>query len=178
MSHSPAQTLHNTFLDRWNWKAAFLSALFRGLIFFATTWSAGWQAALGAMAAESALRSVTAGFYGGITQRLRFVEPAWKGAALAMILLPLVAHTIEFVMHRIRQTPHLATGMRASIAFTLVSTLFHLHAARRGAFLSGAGSATLLSDLRRTPGLVRGFLASVTALVPARRKKQKHQIMF
>lgn len=154
----------NAVLNRWNWKSAFLSSLFRGLIFFTTTWSSGWQAAMGAMAAESLLRSVTAGFYGGLTQQLRLIEPAWKGAALALLVLPSIAHSIEFAMHRLRGTPHLAAGMRASIAFTVISTLFHLHATRRGAFLSGTGSAPLSSDLRRTPELAAGFLLSAAIL--------------
>ncbi|MBS1828710.1 MAG: hypothetical protein JST93_25630 [Acidobacteria bacterium] len=151
--------LRNALFLRWNWKTAFLSALLRGLIFFATTWKSGWQAAAAAMAAEAALRSVTAGFYGSLTQRLRFITPRWKGTLIALILLPTMAHSIEFVMHTLRGTPHLATGMKASICFTLISTLFHLHAARQGAFLSGKGSATLRSDLRRTPAMLKGFLA-------------------
>jgi len=154
----------NAVLNRWNWKSALLSALFRGLIFLATTWSSGWQAAMGAMAAESLLRSVTAGFYGGLTQRFRLIEPAWKGAALALIALPSIAHSIEFAMHRLRGTPHLAAGMRASIAFTVISTLFHLHATRRGAFLSGTGSASLWSDLRRSPALIGGFVLPIAIL--------------
>lgn len=152
-------SLRDALFRRWNWKTAFLSALFRGLIFFATTWKSGWHAAAGAMAAEAALRTVTAGFYGSLTQRLRFITPRWKGNLIALLLLPTIAHSIEFAMHTLRGTPSLAAGMKASIGFTLISTLFHLHAARQGAFLSGEGCATLLSDLRRTPAIVMGFLA-------------------
>src|SRR5580704_18013397 len=49
-------------LSKWNWKSAVLSSVLRAAIFFSTNLVAGWHAALGAMGAELALRSVTSGF--------------------------------------------------------------------------------------------------------------------
>ena len=64
-------------VKRWSWKASLFSPLCRGGLFFAANASVGMDAALGAMYAEFAHRSVTAGFYGAITQQFRGAEPRW-----------------------------------------------------------------------------------------------------
>jgi hypothetical protein len=45
------------------------------------------------------------------------------------------------------------------VCFTVVSTLFNLHAMRHGVLLAGEGSASLLADLRSLPGVVASSLA-------------------
>src|SRR5262245_23977209 len=79
-------------IARWNWKSAILSSLFRAGIFFFTNLVAGWDAALGAMLAELALRSLTSGFYGAVTEAFSGARPAWAAITSAMLLLPLLAH--------------------------------------------------------------------------------------
>ena len=145
-------------LRRWNWKAAFFSGSLRGLIFLVTSHRAGWGPALSAMTAEFVLRCATAGFYGSLTQALRHVRPAWHGSVAAMAGLPLLAHGLELLVHRVRGTPHLRAGLIASIAFTLLFTLFHLYAARQGAYVTGEHADSIAADIKRTPSLVTGFL--------------------
>lgn len=149
------------FLREWNWKAAFLSSLFRAAVFLFANLSSGLRAASGAMFAEFLFRAATAGFYGSLTQRLRLVTPAWQGSISAMILLPAISHSLEFAVHLARGTPKLKTSMIASICFTLVSTLFNIYAMRRGAMIVGAGSNSLAADFRRVPALLAGFLSVV-----------------
>ncbi len=142
----------------WHWKAALLSATLRALLFLVTTLRSGWRAAAGAMTAEFLLRVATTGFCGAVTQSLRNVQPAWHGALASLVGVPLGLQGLELGLHVIRGTPHWRTGLWASTVFTILSTLFHLHCTREGAYLTGAGATSLRDDLRRTPDLVAGFL--------------------
>ncbi|MCS7023834.1 MAG: hypothetical protein NZV14_03450 [Bryobacteraceae bacterium] len=154
LAGSPGELL----IRRWNWKSALLSSLFRGGLFFGVNLSAGSSAALAAMIAEFLYRSATAGFYGALTQSLRKVTPAWHGALAALILLPTAGHTVELLIHWLRGTPKLFESIAASVGFTLISTLFHLHAMRRGVFVTGAEGRSLLWDFRALPQVLLSFL--------------------
>ena len=141
----------------WNYKSAVASASVRSLLFFATTLSAGWNAAT-AFLAEYLFRFCTAGFYGALTQRIGRIEPERLSMALAIIVLPTVAHTMEFVVHWARGTANLQLSIAVSMAFTVVSTAFNVFAMRRGVLRCGPGAGTMLDDLRRLPRLVRDFV--------------------
>ena len=147
-----------TLLMRWNWKASLFSSLCRGGLFFAANAGAGLDAALGAMYAEFAYRSLTAGFYGAITQQFRRAEPRWLAASMVGAGVPLVSHAIEFAVHWLRGTPHLRSSIAASVVFTIVSTLFNLHAMREGVLVVGEGSSSLRADLRRLPRVIFSFV--------------------
>jgi hypothetical protein len=135
-------------LRTWNWKAALMSSLIRGALFFTVNLGAGLRAAAGAMLAEFALRSVTSGIYGSITQAFRRSEPAWAAAAATMVILPLLSHSLEFLVHAMRGTPNLGASIGASMAMTACTTLVNLQIMRRGVFIVGPGSGSLLADLR------------------------------
>src|SRR5271165_6044487 len=92
-------------IRRWNWKSAGFSSALRAAIFFSMNLRAGREAALGAMYAEFLYRSVTAGFYGAITQAFGEAEPAWAAGLIVMILLPVVSHSVELGVHLLRGTP-------------------------------------------------------------------------
>jgi hypothetical protein len=145
----------------WNWKAAFFSSFIRGIIFLLANLTAGWRAATGAMLAEWIYRALTSGFYGAITQTLGETEPEWQGAVAAMILLPVSSHSLEFLMHWLRHTPHLRASIIASMSFTVVSTLFNFYAMRRGAMTVGPDCASLSDDMRAMPRILGGFVAAV-----------------
>lgn len=147
-------------VERWNWKAAIFSASIRAIIFLCTNLTAGWRAATGAMLAEFVFRAVTSGFYGAITQAFSEARPEWAAAMASAVLLPVASHSIEFVLHLLRGTPHIRASLIASITFTVLSTLFNLYAMRRGALIVGAGGDSVQGDLRRIPRLLGGFLAS------------------
>jgi len=146
-------------IRRWNWKSALFSSTLRAIIFLVANLTAGWRAATGAMAAEFLYRSITAGFYGAITQALGRAEPEWAAALAAMVLLPLLSHSIELTVHLLRGTPKLLASLIASVCFTALSTLFNLYAMRRGALVVGEASGSVAADLRRLPRLIGGFLA-------------------
>jgi hypothetical protein len=146
-------------LRRWNWKAAFFSSLVRGIIFLLANLTAGWRAAVGAMLAEWCYRVVTSGFYGAMTQRLSETEPEWQGAAAAMILLPLSSHSLEFLLHWLRHTPHLRASIISSMSFTVISTLFNYYAMRRGTMVVGANASSIGDDMRALPRVIGGFVS-------------------
>jgi len=145
-------------LRRWNWKSAAMSPLFRSQIFLAVNLRAGWRAALGAMAAEFVYRSVAAGFCGALTQVFRGAQPAWAAAFTVAVLLPLVQHSVELLIHWLRGTPNLWASILASAGFTAISSVFNWYAMRKGVFVVGEGSASLGADLRRIPRILYEFV--------------------
>jgi hypothetical protein len=143
---------------RWNWKSALLSSLLRATIFFFTNLIAGWHAALGAMLAELVFRAVTSGFYGAITESFSLARPAWAATAAAMIALPVLAHSLEFLVHWLRGTPKLGLSIGTSMIFTAVSTAFNLYAMRRGVLVTCGKSKSLRQDLSQIPPLLLTFV--------------------
>jgi len=144
----------------WNYKSAVLSSCFRSSLFFTTNLSAGLDAATAALVTEFLFRFVTSGFYGAATQAFRRVDPPRLGTLGAVVLLPSVAHSLEFLVHSARGTPELAASMAASMAFTALSTAFNLFAMRRGVLIVGDGARSLGRDLASLPRLMVTFLGA------------------
>lgn len=145
-------------VHRWNWKSAVLSSVFRASIFFFTNLVAGWHAAVGALLAELLLRGATSGFYGAITEAFSAARPVWAGMVAAMVVLPIVNHSLEFLVHWLRGTPKLGLSIGTSVAFTAFSTAFNVYAMRHGVFTVGSKSKSLGEDLGRTLPLLGQFL--------------------
>jgi hypothetical protein len=145
---------------RWNWKAALFSSLLRGAIFFFANLNTGLHAASGAMLAEFVYRALSAGFYAAATQAFRKAEPRRTTTLAVMIGLPIVSHAIELTIHWLRGTPNLRASLAASVVFTMFSTLFSLHAMRRGVMVVGQGSQSLGADLRALPRTLTSFITS------------------
>jgi hypothetical protein len=78
------------------------------------------------------------------------------GAALRRVK----SEYLEWLVHWSRGTPELAASIGVSIAFTTFSTAFNLFAMRRGVLVVGAGSQSLLDDLRRMPRLMFSFIVA------------------
>ena len=148
----------NVLISRWNWKSAMFSSVLRAGIFFSATASAGIHAALGAMYAEFVYRSITAGFYGALTQKFRKAEPQWQATMVAGAGIPIFSHAIELSVHVMRGTPNLRTNIIASVCFTIISTLFNLHAMREGVLVVGESGGSLASDMRCIPRTILSFL--------------------
>jgi hypothetical protein len=147
-------------IRKWNWKSALTSSLFRAPIFFLVNLPAGPRAAAGAFVTELALRSITSGFYGSLTESIREAEPAWLAGLTAALFMPLANHSLELVVHWLRGTPRLAHSILASVCFTFVSTLFNLYVMRHGALIVGEKRQPFSQDMRRMPRLVVGFIAA------------------
>jgi hypothetical protein len=151
----------NVLVRKWNWKCALFSSLTRAWVFFFANLTAGWRAAVGAMAAEFVFRGFTSGFYGALTQNFRNVRPAWTGALAVMILLPLTSHSLELLVHWLRHTPNLFASIVSSVCFTAVSTLFNWYAMNKGAMVVGSDGQTLARDMLAMPRIIGCFLAEI-----------------
>ena len=94
-----------------------------------------------------------------MTQHFSLVEPEWEAAAGAMVLLPVLSHSLEFLVHWLRHTPHLKASIISSMSFTVISTLFNFYAMRRGTMVVGKNSPSLAADMRAMPRVIAGFLS-------------------
>lgn len=147
-------------LTRWHWKGALFSSSLRCVIFLCVSLPSGWKAAQGAALAEFAYRLIASGFYASLTQSFRRAEPAWAAYLTAMLLLPVLQHAIEFLIHWWRGTPRLWESLAASAAFTLLSTSYNLYSMRRGNLVVGPDAKPLWQDILEFPATLFDFLAA------------------
>jgi hypothetical protein len=78
--------------------------------------------------------------------------------AAAMVILPLVNHSLEFLVHWLRGTPKLGLSISASVLFTICSTAFNVYAMRHGVLTVGGKSKSLREDLASLLPLFGQFL--------------------
>jgi hypothetical protein len=149
-------------IEQWNWKSAVLSTGPRGMIFFATNLTFGFESAVRALVVDAVFRVPLAGVYSALTQAFKTAEPVWAATVAVMLLVPALAHAIEFAIHWIGGTPALWLSVLLSIAFSELSTLFSLFCMRRGVLVVGEDDAAPFGrDLMRLPGVIVDFLSVV-----------------
>ena len=149
---------------RWNWKAAFVSGVVRGLLFLAVTRGSGVEAAGAALGVEFAYRVASTGGWSALTQAFRRATPGWAAGLVVMVAIPVTAHALEFGIHLLAGTVELGRAMAASMALTVASAAFTLFAMRRGVLIVGdADQQSFRRDLAALPGLVAGFFISIAA---------------
>ena len=154
LARHPVQCL----VHRWNWKAAALSALLRGGIFFTSNLAAGPGAAVRALIVDVMFRVPLAGAFAAAAQAFTRAEPPWAASLAVVVLLPALAHVVEVLIHWTAGTPELGTSVLASIALSLFSAAFNLFAMRRGALIVGGPAGAFREDLRRLPRLFVDFV--------------------
>jgi hypothetical protein len=137
---------------RWNWKAAALSGMMRGSIYFFTHISLGWRAALSAMSLEFLFRVFNSGAVSSVSQAFRSAEPKWLANLIVMFAFPAYGHTVEYILHTLNGDENVNKSIFFSIAFSALSAIFNLHAQRRGAMLvKDEDQKSFWSDLKRLP---------------------------
>jgi hypothetical protein len=130
----------------------------RGGLFFFVNLTSSLAAAQAALITEFLLRAITSGFYGAVTQRFRRVEPRWAATVTVSVLLPILSQTMELGVHWLRGTKALLLSVAVSALFTVGSSAFNLHLMRHGILTVGAGSQSLLHDLRTLPVVMLGVV--------------------
>ncbi|MEP6850830.1 MAG: hypothetical protein ABI999_18370 [Acidobacteriota bacterium] len=154
-----------TLVLRWNWKAAFLSALLRAPIFFVAYFRKdGLKMAFGAAIAQSVFRILFGGMNGSIIQSFAKVDPAWHAVVTVPLLLAAFSHLVEWV---VQSTFDNQTGARGkasaimvSVVISVVSAVFNLFAMRRGALLvKDESQQSIWLDLKRMPWIALEFLS-------------------
>ena len=156
----------DTFVLRWNWKSAVLSALLRSPIFFFTYVfkKDGLKLAAGAALAQSVFRIIFGGTNGAIIQSFSKVEPAWHAVLTVPLILAAFSHLVEFIVQSAYDSRTGVNGkgraIQISIAVSAISAIFNLFAMRRGALLvKDESQQSLWRDLRRMPWIVFEFLS-------------------
>ncbi len=137
----------------WNWKSALCSSIWRASVFFLTNLPAGIAAAAAASRTEFIYRAIAAGFYGSLTARFARSDRGRTATATALIVVPLVSHSIEYGVHWFAGTPYLTAAVSGSVLVTVVTTRFNLFAMRRGLLLVGPGDQSLTADGRQLTAL-------------------------
>jgi hypothetical protein len=148
------------FVLRWNGKAAMLSAMFRGGIFLAASMKSHHAGRTSGVLAEAMFGAVSAGFFGTLTQALRFAGPGWLAELLLAGIFPLLFQVGDFYFHASLGTQVFRIGMIASAVFTALSSAFNLYIMRRGTLLVGEESNPFAEDLGALPRLALSFVIS------------------
>lgn len=151
---------------RWNWKAAFLSALLRAPIFFFTYLfkKDGLKLAVGAAIAQSLFRFAFGGINGAIIQSFSKVEPAWHAVLTVPLVLAAFSHLMEFVVQTMYDNQTGVNGkgkaITVSVIISIISAVFNLFAMRRGVLLvKDESEQSIWRDLRRMPWLALEFIS-------------------
>jgi hypothetical protein len=155
------------FIERWNWKAALLGALFRGLAFAVPMAGLTGKDAWRGLCIELVFRIAVSGFWGSLLQAFRRAQPVWLAGLTAAILLPASAHVLEYAALRAGNATHIKTGMIVSIVISFGSLLINLGLMRQGLLITGGEGDSLRTDMRRIPGALatmfrRGLTKSAT----------------
>lgn len=87
---------------------------------------------------------------------IRHLRVSWNWKS-ALVLLPVLAHSVEFLVHSWAGTPLLGWSMAGSILFSVATTRLHLIAMHRGVMTVGPGSQSLAADLRALPATLAAF---------------------
>ena len=145
---------------RWNGKAALLSAMFRGVIFLIASIKSHHAGRASGVLAEALFGAVSAGFFGTLTQSLRFAEPEWLAELLLAGIFPLAFQVGDFYFHAALGTQVFVIGMVSSACFTVFSSDFNLYIMRRGTLLVGEEGNAFSADLGALPRLALMFVVS------------------
>jgi hypothetical protein len=138
------------FVTDWNWKAALMSAAFRGTVYAFAAVPRG-PGALWGVWIELAFRFAVGGFWGSLLQAYRGAEPAWLAGIFAAAVLPASVHVLEYFALKTGGAAHIGVGMFLSILVTVGSLVVNWLLMRKGLFVTGDGAGTLISDFRRLP---------------------------
>jgi hypothetical protein len=147
-------------LLRWNGKAAVLSALFRGSIFLFASARSHRAGRSHAVLAEALFGALNAGFYGTLTQSLRFAEPQWVAELLLAGMFPLLFQIGDYCFHAALGTQVFLVGMISSAVFTAFSAAFNLYIMRRDTLLVGEEGRPFAKDLGSLPLLALLFVVA------------------
>lgn len=143
---------------RWNGKAALLSAMFRGSIFLIASIKSHHAGHSSGALAEALFGAISAGFFGTLTQTLRFARPKWLVELLLAGIYPVLFQVGDFYFHAAVEAQVFRAGMIASATFTALSAAFNLYSMRRGTLLVGKEGKAFSQDLSALPRLALSFV--------------------
>jgi hypothetical protein len=167
VAHSLLADPFRSFVFHWNWKAGFLSGIFRAAVFSVAVIPRDSSAFRG-VAIQLAFRVAVGGLWGTVAQAFRQAEPAWFAGLFVAAFLPGSVHLAEYLILRASHMPHLRAGMIASVVLSVTSLLLNWGLMRKGLLLTGEGTDSLVTDFCRLPAALRDFLLAGPRLVVRR----------
>jgi len=150
----------------WNWKCALLSAAVRSAVYLAAMAHGGPHSRSAVAAVEMGYVALTAGLWAGMQQKALGLRSRWLGNVVVAVVVPSLSQLMDWLVHRAAGATAPPRATVVVCVFTALSALFHLHAMRRGAFLTGHG-CSLADDFRQVPRLLAGFVLRPAAMVSA-----------
>lgn len=142
----------------WNWKCALLSATARSLVYLVAMIRTRTHGHASIVLVEIAYVTLTAGIWAGLQQRALALRSRMLGNLCIALAVPALAQTLDWLAHHVAGAPVSGRATISVCIFTGISALFHLHAMRRGAFITGSSGRALAHDFRAIPGLIAGFV--------------------
>jgi hypothetical protein len=144
----------------WNWKAALITAIFRGAACMAALRHVHPHARQHFSVVEMAYVLLTAGIFSAWQQQALGFKPRYFAWLLVVVIVPLTSLGADAIAHSLLDhiNAH-ALGVGALI-FTLVSAMFHWHVMKNGVMLVGEQSRSLSSDIRQLPALLLSFVTA------------------
>lgn len=130
----------------------------RAGVFFSVNARLGWKLGLAAVLHDVWFRIPLSGIIGALTEAFRSAQPAWLATLTVSLLLPALAHLVEFAVHTLTGTADVRRSIIASLSVTLLSILFNYYVMRQGVLVVSGERQSLWKDLQQMPRLVLGFL--------------------
>lgn len=144
----------------WNWKAALITAIFRGSACMLALQHAHPQAREHFSLVEMTYVLLTAGIFSAWQQQALAIKRRYLAWLVVVIIVPLSSLAVDAAAHSLLDHVNAhALGIGALI-FTLVSAMFHWHLMQRGVMLVGEQSRSFLSDIKQIPALLLSFVTS------------------
>ncbi len=144
----------------WNWKAAIITALFRGAACMAALQHVRPHAREHFSIVEMAYVLLTAGIFSAWQQQALNIKPRYFAWFIVVVAVPLISLGADALAHMLLDHVNAHALGLSALALTLVSAMFHWHVMENGALLIGEGSRPLLSDFKQMPGLLSSFVTS------------------
>ena len=147
-------------LTHWNWKAALITACFRGAACMAALRHVHPHARQHFSVVEMAYVLLTAGLFSAWQQQALEIKPRYFAWLIVVVVVPLTSLGADAFTHSLLDHVNAhALGIGALI-FTLVSAMFHWHVMTNGAMLVGEQSRSLSTHFKQMPGLLISFVTA------------------
>jgi hypothetical protein len=140
-----------------DWKAAVITAIFRGAACMAALPHVHPHARQHFSVVEMAYVLLTAGIFSAWQQQALGMRPRYFFWLVVVVMVPL---GIDALAHMLLDHINAHALGWSALAFTLVSAMFHWHVIQNGVMLVGEQSRSLSSDIRQLPGLLLSFAAA------------------
>lgn len=144
----------------WNWKAAVITAIFRGVACMAALRHVHPHARQHFSVVEMVYVLLTAGIFSAWQQQALGIRNRYFSWLVVVVIVPLTSLGADALAHILLDHINAQALGWSALAFTLASAMFHWHVMQNGVMLVGEQSRSLSSDISQLPGLLLSFVAT------------------